>query len=124
MCGKIVTRLNAGSRYRFVVTATLTSTVCHGQWDEVPPRCRARLGRLVSDDAALVQRRKEPRLNAPIAAWEILGSYDGANQCMRELVELAKKAFARSTPKERREFGVNCIATDDPRLREKSAPRV
>ncbi len=62
---------------------------------------------------------KEPRLNAPIAAWEILGSYDSADQCMRELVELANKAFARSTPKERSEFGVNCIATDDPRLKGK-----
>src|SRR6266851_5482863 len=62
---------------------------------------------------------KEPRLNAPIAAWEILGSYDSADQCMRKLVELANKAFARSTPKERSEFGVNCIATDDPRLKGK-----
>jgi hypothetical protein len=62
---------------------------------------------------------KEPRLHAPIADWEIIGSFDSADQCMHDLVEMANKARARSTPKERREFGIKCIASDDPRLKEK-----
>jgi hypothetical protein len=57
---------------------------------------------------------KEPRLYVPIADWEIIGSFDSA-----DLVEMANKARARSTPKERREFGMKCIASDDTRLKEK-----
>jgi hypothetical protein len=63
---------------------------------------------------------KEPQLHAPLADWEIIGSYDRADDCQNNLLHIVTPAYPRATPKQRRAFGVKCVATDDPRLKESS----
>jgi hypothetical protein len=98
--------------------------MCEGSYEAMPFQHPHRPGRVVSDDAALVRMmppwyedKKEPSLNAPIANWEIVGSYDSAHAYTNELLKIVTPARARETAKERRAFGVKCISTDDPRLK-------
>jgi hypothetical protein len=61
--------------------------------------------------------QKEPDLSAPFMNWDIVASYDSAKDCMDDLVKAQTDAKQRRTPLERRQFGMQCIATDDPRFK-------
>jgi hypothetical protein len=59
-------------------------------------------------------------LDAPMAYWEHYGSYDTAKECLKDqqhLFERTKLPNSKITHKQAEES--ECIATDDPRLKEK-----
>ena len=58
-----------------------------------------------------------PDLSAPLAQWTIRFSYDSAGDCERGLSVLMDNA--KSNGEKRFASVANCIATDDPRLRQK-----
>jgi hypothetical protein len=65
-------------------------------------------------------------LNAPIARWMVMKSFDSADSCERynQYVAAHAKALASAKPEARAAALLamksgHCIATDDPRLKEK-----
>jgi hypothetical protein len=67
-------------------------------------------------------------VNAPISQWDVGASYDSADQCTRDLNAILSTALARGTKRIKAGLPVlnddperraQCIATDDPRLKEK-----
>jgi hypothetical protein len=89
----------------------------------VPSHCGARLGRLVSDGATSPYGWIAG--SAPIAQWETIDGYDTATACAsgreqkkrEQEAMLGEKALTDIVWKQL-VLGV-CIATDDPRLKEK-----
>jgi hypothetical protein len=66
-------------------------------------------------------------LSAPISAWDIIGSFNTASDCMEILTKLKKQyPSALHSKKEkalhRRTDNSRCIATDDPRLKKNRTP--
>jgi hypothetical protein len=61
----------------------------------------------------------EPALSAPLARWEIMGSYDTAHQCMDVKMHVFDQARLPDGSPDRPSRAAKCIATDDPRRKEK-----
>jgi hypothetical protein len=61
----------------------------------------------------------EPDLSVPLARWEIMGSDDTANQCMDVKVHVFDQDRLPDGSPDRPSRAAKCIATDDPRLKEK-----
>jgi hypothetical protein len=60
---------------------------------------------------------KTPNRPPPLATWEIVGSYDSARECAEAMSTIRRGSSSPPLPLE---WGMAlCIATDDPRLKEK-----
>jgi hypothetical protein len=58
-------------------------------------------------------------LNAPLFKWRVFGPYATALQCAQGQVEYAKFTAKGDRIQHRQFIAAQCIATDDPRLKEK-----
>jgi hypothetical protein len=58
-------------------------------------------------------KKYDPHISAPLFEWEILGSFDTAEECRTQQNSVVQ-AKAAGCPKC---FVPECIATDDPRLK-------
>ena len=102
------------------------------QLNESPPRRRAPPRGLVSDGAAVPWNGPDSfDEKAPFNAWEQIDVYDSATDCSRYRVKdieingksglvLLQSDVGRDAKSVRNRLGASrCIATDDPRLKEK-----
>jgi hypothetical protein len=62
---------------------------------------------------------KNVRVNAPLSQWQIVDSFDNAQDCHDKKARLTSDMMNRQPELGRRALHSACISTDDPRLKEK-----
>jgi hypothetical protein len=69
---------------------------------------------------ALIWKKKAmdaPDNNAPLSKWQIYSSHDSAKECEKAARVLRESYKAKHDNGELWGWSINCIATDDPRLK-------